>query len=125
MDQLRHLTDVEIQDIISFIHISKTRNQIKDQLKKVKVKPSIIPLLKKEIETKYFTSFVQPGEAVGMLAAANIGEGMMQKTLNSVDYKHRIVLTLNNVTKEGKIGRIIDNYFLLKEYDAEKAGGEG
>lgn len=111
MDQLRHLTDVEMEDIISFIDITETRNQIKDQLKKVQVKPSIISKLKQDIERKYFTSFVQPGEAVGMLAAANIGEGMMQKTLNSVDHKHRIVLDINNVTKEGKIGKIIDKYF--------------
>ena len=92
----RYLTPEEIDDIISTITVNKSYDpevvnsiyhnvsiNIKNQLKKVKVYPAIIPELKEKVKQSYETSFLHPGENVGCIAASSIGEQNTQASLNS------------------------------------------
>jgi DNA-directed RNA polymerase II subunit RPB1 len=92
----RYLTPEEIDDILSTIVVNKSYDpevvksichnvsiNIKNQLKKVKVYPAIIPELKEKVRYAYETSFLHPGENVGCIAASSIGEQNTQASLNS------------------------------------------
>ncbi len=95
----RKLTELEIKDILDFDPDisssvpSETTNSmiftIKDKLRKQLEKVDIIndvravQLLKKEILRHYYTSKIQPGTPVGMLAASSASEPTMQMTLNT------------------------------------------
>ena len=94
--QKRVLTQKEINDILSVISPIKTiptdvrnavikniTNDLKKQLKNVKIYPSKIKALKEEIKFFYIKSVAQPGEAVGILTAQSIGERQTQMTLNT------------------------------------------
>ena len=93
---MRSLTHEEIEYLIDFIKPSSSlnpasansvcennKNRYRKQLVNVKVKPSIIEQLKKELHKSYRTSFIQPGECVGILCAQSIGEKNTQTALNT------------------------------------------
>ena len=92
----RHITEYEIQDILSFItpqkgipkesaiSIANTNKQsLYQQLKIQKIYPSMIPKLKTIIERQYNISKIQPGESVGVIGAQSMGEKQTQTTLNT------------------------------------------
>lgn len=53
--------------------------------------------------------YVEPGEMVGTIAAQSIGEPTTQFTLNSIDYKEKLLIFQNNNTKVIEIGKFIDD----------------
>ena len=94
--QKRKLSSTEIDDILSVIKpfinytftddniiIDNLKHNLNKQLSNIYVYPTIIPLLKKEIEKQYISSQVQPGEMVGIIAATSISEVQTQGALNS------------------------------------------
>lgn len=117
----RKLTLEEIDFVLDFIKpnmsipeetaLSITKIQ-KDELRKQlinqEVNPKIIPELKTEIEKKYMSSLITPGESVGIICAQSIGE---KQTQNSVSCEAEILVKYNNKIKRIKIGEFIDKYF--------------
>ena len=117
----RKLTVEEINDILDFITPSKSipldcaksivnshKNRLRKQLKKQKVYPEIIPELKKMIKNSYFSSLIDPGESVGIIAAQSIGQKNTQSTLNSVDWNDKILYNNNGKIVVKPIGEMID-----------------
>lgn len=95
----RFLTQEEIEDILNFVPLQKgipllsaisimnnTKRKLMQQLSKQFLYPEIIPKLKEKIKRYYFSSKVQPGESVGIIAAQSIGEKQTQSTLNSFHF---------------------------------------
>jgi DNA-directed RNA polymerase beta' subunit len=122
----RYLTNIEIENMISFItpqqyipkdtamsvvHIQKER--LRTQLKSQKVFPEIIDALSKEIEKEYFRSLIVPGDSVGVICAQSIGEKQTQTTLNSIDWTEKLLYTCNNKTVVEPIGKMIDRLLTL------------
>ena len=135
----RLLTKKEIFEIISFLkpneripkdvadNIYNTHKEnIIEQLKKIKIYPDMIDELKKEIENTYEDSLIQAGESVGVIKAQSIGEKQTQTNLNSFVYETEIIVK----NKEGKISKIQIGDFVEKninllekeniEYDEKK-----
>ena len=105
----RKLTRKEIQDLVSFIKPHKgipdkcgveltdsIKNELIHDLEKVEIYPKLIPELKRNLIKQYYSSLIQPGEAVGVIAAQSIGEKNTQNTLNSF---HKAGLTDKSVTE--------------------------
>ena len=122
---MRFLTEDEIENILDFIKPNKsipiataksiihiTKEKFRNQLKKQKLYPEIIPELKKQLENKYRESLIEPGESVGIIAAQSIGEKQTQSTLNSVDWKDVILYTKDSKHIIEPIGQMIDNLLL-------------
>lgn len=93
---MRKLSVEEIEYILDFLTPNKTlphssavsittiiKNKLKKQLENVMVKPVIIPQLKKEISSYYFSSLISPCECVGVALGQNIGWVSTQSTLNT------------------------------------------
>jgi len=91
----RHLSSAEIDEILSGVSSQKSiipgmqlsvKNKVlkgfRKQLSKYMVYPEIIPRLKKEVEAKYLSSFIPPGEMVGILASQSI-ESLTQMSLSA------------------------------------------
>ena len=109
MEQLRKLTDDEINDIIKElkffnndfnppviqnildVHKRKTKYALQKEL----IYPSRIPDLKKLIIKNFYYSLVANGEAVGVNAAQSIAEPTTQLTLNTF---HSTGISAKNVT---------------------------
>jgi DNA-directed RNA polymerase beta' subunit len=117
----RLLKETEIQNIMDFLEISpfipeetgltvinNIKNKIRKQLEKEKVYPAIIPELKNMIKESYENSLIQAGESVGVICAQSIGEKQTQTTLNSLDWKEKILYMKNNNTIVENIGEMID-----------------
>lgn len=94
--QKRNLTPSEIKSICNQITgfkdlpvaignsvKSNLRMQIKEQLQNVKVYPSVIPSIIKEVRKQYHATLADPGEMVGIIGAQSIGERQTQMTLNT------------------------------------------
>jgi hypothetical protein len=92
----RPLTEDEIDDILSFIThnpeipfevsdalVRKNREPLVLQLRKQLIKPSYIPILKKEIKKHYFETLIAPGECVGIITAQSICERQTQSNLSN------------------------------------------
>jgi DNA-directed RNA polymerase beta' subunit len=92
----RLLTDMEIENILSFIIpqkgipiksamsvVNNTKNKYIKKLKTEKIYPNMIPFLKDMTEQQYMSSLIQPGESVGVISAQSIGEKQTQTMLNS------------------------------------------
>lgn len=118
----RLLTETEINDILDFIKVSpyipaetsisvnnNIKNKLRAQLVTQKVYPNIIPKLKTMIQNAYDTTLIQAGESVGVICAQSIGEKQTQSTLNSLDWKEKILYIENNNTIVQPIGEMIDN----------------
>jgi len=104
------VTHTPIQENIVYIHREKTNRK----LKKITIKPSKIPELKKVILQQFYSSIVAPGEAVGVNAAQCIGEPTTQMTLNSVAPSERLLIQeFNGNTLLVSIGDWIDNQIKL------------
>jgi DNA-directed RNA polymerase beta' subunit len=87
-----------------------------------------------QIIYKYIRAIIAPGEMVGSLAAQSIGEPTTQATLNSVDYKEKIIIGKKIGTKNGKmildikeipIGRFVEKCLkYLKDKDIDKSNND-
>lgn len=93
---MRNLTNKEIRDILSSLKVQRGlpkpiqekmyHNLITpliEPLQKIKIKSEKIPDLKKEILRQYYSSLVQPGENIGVIAAQSISEKNTQITLDT------------------------------------------
>ena len=122
----RLLTQTEIENMLNFIQPQKgipydtamsvvniQKERLRVQLKTQKVYPEIIPALKDEIEKVYYSSIIDPGESVGVICAQSIGEKQTQTTLNSVDWKEKLLYTKNGNTIVEPIGKMIDRLLTL------------
>jgi len=95
---------------------------LKDEFSKVLVYESVIPSLQDEVEKLISKSFINAGEAVGVICAQSIGERQTQLTLNSFHQAGLAVTTvisgvprfleILNATKEPKS---LVNTFQLKD----------
>lgn len=96
MEKQRKLTKQEITAILSFIKpqqgipeecaIATCQKIIDDltvQLNDISIYPSLIPELSHTIEKQYYSSLIEPGEAVGVITAQSIGEKQTQNMLNT------------------------------------------
>ena len=117
----RLLTETEIDNIMDFLKVAQyipeetaltvlenIKAKIRKQLEKEKVYPAIIPKLKEMIKESYENSLIQAGESVGVICAQSIGEKQTQTTLNSLDWKEKILYMKNNNTIVENIGEMID-----------------
>jgi DNA-directed RNA polymerase beta' subunit len=133
--EFRKLDEEELEFMVDYInprpHIpvdvenricSLRRNPIINQLKKVEICDEIVPLLKIELETRYYKTLMTPGECVGIIGAQSMGEFSTQATLNTFHVAGSTstgVVTnclsrfqeINNATKNPKnvIGKIYFN----------------
>lgn len=93
---LRKLTKLEIDSILDFIkprpHIPVDienricmlrKEPIITQLKEIYICDEILPILKDELEKKYYQTLMSPGECVGIIGAQSMGEFSTQATLNT------------------------------------------
>jgi hypothetical protein len=129
----RTLTDEEIEYILDFLQpnrnipiesalsiIKNLKLRFINQLKTVQIYPELIDELKKQVEKNYRESLIHPGESVGIIAAQSIGEKNTQNTLNSVDWKEKILYMKNNISCIEPIGQMIDNILLKYPGNIEK-----
>ena len=61
------------------------------------------------VKLKFYKSIMQPGEAIGVISAQSIGEPCTQLTLNSIDYKDKIIVNMENDNYVGPIGKFIED----------------
>ena len=54
-----------------------------EQLKKIEICDEMIPLLKTELEIRFYQTLMTPGECVGIIGAQSMGEFSTQATLNT------------------------------------------
>lgn len=96
MSCLRYLTEYEIEDILSFIKpkknipldvsyniVKNSKHELREQLKDIQIYPDMIQSLKDEIKNQVLTTYIEPGESVGVISAQSIGEKQTQTTLNT------------------------------------------
>lgn len=92
----RNLTNDEIEYVLGEITpstcipymtarsvIENIKNPMREELKKIKVYPKIIPALRKEVGDNYQRSKIQSGDNVGITAAQSFGQFYTQSTLNT------------------------------------------
>jgi len=95
-NRFRKMTPGEIKYTIDFIdrrphippdvedRIYKLRTEpIIKQLEKIEICEELLPLLKKELEIRYYKTLMSPGECVGIIGAQSMGEFSTQATLNT------------------------------------------
>lgn len=95
-EEMRKLNEEELEFMVDFIHprphipidvenrICKLRRDpIIQQLSEIEICDEIVPLLKNELETRYYQTLMQPGECVGIIGAQSMGEFSTQATLNT------------------------------------------
>lgn len=121
----RNLTTKEIDNLVDFIKpnalippetansvMIQQKQRLIKQLVKIEVHPEIIPKLKEEIELAHATSLIAAGECVGIVCAQSIGHSLTQKTLDSVDWTEKILISERDDTISVKqIGEWIDGLF--------------
>lgn len=59
------------------------RQPLVEQLEAVKMCDELVPVLKHELETRYYRALMTPGECVGIIGAQSMGEFTTQATLNT------------------------------------------
>lgn len=90
------LTDIEAVkskyfEIITTSVFNQHKAGLIEQLEKIKIYPYMIDKLKEEITRQYYTSQVQAGECVGIIAAQSIGERQTQMTLNTFHFSGQAI----------------------------------
>jgi DNA-directed RNA polymerase beta' subunit len=94
--EFRKLSNEELEFMVDFIQprtcipedvesrICKLRKDpILEQLKQVSICDELIPILKHELEMRYYKTLMTPGECVGIIGAQSMGEFSTQATLNT------------------------------------------
>ena len=81
LDFIRPNPNIPKESADSLVEINK--EYFRKQLRKQKVKLSILPELKRQLEQVYISSQIQPGESVGIITAQSIGEKQTQNNLNT------------------------------------------
>jgi DNA-directed RNA polymerase beta' subunit len=95
-EALRPLTNNELEYMTDFIQPRSNipidvetricmlrKTPILNQLKHVLITDSIVPVLKQELEIRFYKSLMSPGESVGIIGAQSMGEFNTQATLNT------------------------------------------
>ena len=135
---MQNLSEYQIEEICNEIPINrslppkvgqasieKIRNKLRQELKNVKIYPSIFGNFKKEILHYYHKTLIQAGESVGIITAQSIGERQTQTTLNSFHSAGLSIRTvvvgvprfseLLNATKDPKMVNCL--IYLNKEFE--------
>lgn len=94
--ETKQLSSEEIEAILSFIKpqhgipaktalsvVEIVKAPLRVQLGRIRVNPEHIPELKHEIERSYYRALIEPGEAVGIIAAQQMGSTYTQQSLDS------------------------------------------
>lgn len=126
-DRPRRLYKEEIDDILNYIPQVKSalkglssvsrksiQEKMRPTLEEIEICPSGIPELKQTIVVQFNKSRIDTGSPVGINAADALGEQVSQMTLNSVVGETKILISIDNVLEEIKIGDWIDT--LMKTY---------
>jgi DNA-directed RNA polymerase subunit A" len=121
----RKLTSEEIEDLVDFITPQKgipldsalavcesRKDRFRAQLYDIKTYPELLPKIKHELLLSHHKSLVEAGESVGVLCAQSIGEKQTQTCLNSIDWKDKLLFTIDGKTVVSPIGEFIDNALL-------------
>jgi DNA-directed RNA polymerase beta' subunit len=95
-EEFRKLDEEEIDFMVDYIHprphipfdiedrICKLRKDpIISQLADIEICDEMIPLLKNELELRFYQTLMSPGECVGIIGAQSMGEFSTQATLNT------------------------------------------
>jgi len=82
------------------------KNNLRDQLKKIKIFPLGIPRLEREMINYYHTSQIQPGASVGIVTAQSIGERQTQMTLNTFHSAGMAIATV--ITGVPRFGELLN-----------------
>lgn len=77
--------------IITTSVFNKHKAGLIDQLETIKIYPDMIDKLRDEVTRQYYTSQVQAGECVGIIAAQSIGERQTQMTLNTFHFSGQAI----------------------------------
>lgn len=104
------------------------KNTLRKMLKSIKLPPSGIPHLFREIRDQFIKAQVPYGEMVGLMATDFISEPVTQSTLNSVPYDTKILLLSHNekiiIEEIGAfVDRELDNIPVSKRVRNESNGG--
>lgn len=121
MSKKRLLTEDEIEKILSVVTINleipvetaisianANKELLRQQLVKVLIYPEMIEKLYDSVNRQYNSSLIQAGESVGVTSAQSIGEKQTQTTLNSVDWKDKVLYIVGSKTVIEPIGNMID-----------------
>jgi len=92
--------------------IIESQLSIKNVIVKYKLDKDTFDYIIKQVELKVISSFIQPGELVGVVSAQSLGEPTTQMTLNSVSYETEILLEVENEIKHFEIGKFIDDHII-------------
>jgi hypothetical protein len=95
-DETESLSPDEIESIIAFIKpqhgipkktalsvVEIIKAPLRVQLARIQISPAHIPELAREIERSYYRALIEPGEAVGIIAAQQMGSTYTQQSLDS------------------------------------------
>ncbi len=85
-------------------------------IKEKKLKGKVLEKVVEEVVKEYLKAQVEPGEAVGMVAAQSVSEPATQM---SVDYKEKVILKRGNRIIIEEIGRFVDRMFNERRYKKE------
>jgi DNA-directed RNA polymerase subunit A' len=72
-----------IPEDVEFRICELRKSPILQQLEKVEVCDELVPVLKQELEIRYYKTLMAPGECVGIIGAQSMGEFSTQATLNT------------------------------------------
>jgi DNA-directed RNA polymerase beta' subunit len=76
-----------------------------------------------QVRTKFYASLASPAEMVGVIAAQSIGEPATQLTLNSVDWRTELLLSVDGVLRRVEIGNFVDECVSISEEKDLEAHG--
>lgn len=107
---LKRLDEITCKNVFAFAmyeHLSPKISIFEHNLNKEQ-----FDLICDKIINSFNKAAVQPGEMVGIIAAQSIGEPVTQLTLNSIDWKDRIIIKNKNKIFITKIGKFIDQFMI-------------
>jgi DNA-directed RNA polymerase beta' subunit len=90
------------------------RNKLRELLLPIQLYDPLIPDFFQRIQDAYYTSMIQYGDMVGLIAASSIGEPTTQLTLNSVEWHTQICIHTYKGFIYMSIGQWIDD--LMKKH---------
>jgi DNA-directed RNA polymerase beta' subunit len=96
VEKPRYLSEEEIESVLDFIKLRPKiprdieeriyrlrKDPLAKQLRNIQLREEFLPELKEELEKKYYSTLMTPGECVGIIGAQSMGEFSTQATLNT------------------------------------------